>query len=110
MTGPVEEAGQTARSVVSALGSQPAMLAMVVANFAFLVFIFYALNAARESREKLLNQVFENSREIQQILTKCKVDAGFRVRRPTVPPLPIGEKPPSIPDDPPKPTTSGEHK
>jgi hypothetical protein len=101
MTGPVEEVGQTARSIISGLSSQPATLALIVANFALLAFIFYALHGAAASREKLLNQVFENGKEIQQLLAKCKVDAKFR--GPVLRPRPIGEKPPPEPNDPPKP-------
>jgi hypothetical protein len=70
--GPVEEAGQTARSFIDALKGQPATLAMAVVNFALLAFIFYALQRAAESREKLLEQVFQNGKELNLLLSQCR--------------------------------------
>jgi hypothetical protein len=70
--GPAEEVGQTARSFIDALKGQPATLAMAVVNFALLAFIFYALQRAAESREKLLEQVFQNGKELNQLLSQCR--------------------------------------
>lgn len=71
--GPVEEAGQTARSFVDALKGQPATLALIVANAAMLVFMFYALSKAAQFRDSLLNQQFVYQREVSQLLAKCVV-------------------------------------
>jgi hypothetical protein len=73
---PIEEAGQTARSFIDALKGQPAVLTLSFINFALLIFIFYALQQAAGFREKLLNQVFENGRELSQIISTCKVSGG----------------------------------
>jgi uncharacterized membrane protein len=70
--GPVEEVGQTARSFIDALKGQPAVLTLSFINFALLIFIFYALQQAAAFREKLLNQVFENGKELNQLLTQCR--------------------------------------
>jgi hypothetical protein len=70
--GAPEEIGQTARSFIDALKGQPATLAMAVVNFALLAFIFYALQRAAESREKLLEQVFQNGKELNQLLSQCR--------------------------------------
>jgi hypothetical protein len=43
-------------------------LALTVANFALLVFIFYALNSAAKYREGLMLQVFENSKRIHELV------------------------------------------
>jgi hypothetical protein len=71
--GPVEEAGQTARSFVDALKGQPATLALIVANAAMLVFMFYALSKAAQFRDSLLNQQFVYQREVSLLLAKCIV-------------------------------------
>jgi hypothetical protein len=67
-----EEAGQTARSFIDALKGQPAVLALSVANFALLAFIFYALQSAAQYRQTLLDQVFKNGQELNQLLASCK--------------------------------------
>jgi hypothetical protein len=110
--GPVEEVGQTARGIISALGAQPAVLALTVANFALLAFIFYALHAAGKFREALLNQVFANTARIHEMVQQRSMPCPDRTRwhrTPTLQPHPIDEKPPPVEDDPPKPATSGEH-
>jgi uncharacterized membrane protein len=71
--GPVEEVGQTARSFIDALKGQPAVLTLSFINFALLIFIFYALQQAAAFREKLLNQVFTNGRELSQIMANCRI-------------------------------------
>ena len=73
MTGPVEEAGSTARGFIEALKGQPAVLALSVANFALIAFIFYALSAAGKFRETLMNQVFANTAQIHEILKQRSV-------------------------------------
>jgi hypothetical protein len=71
--GPVEEAGQTARSFIDALKGQPATLALIIANAAMLVFMFYALSKAAQFRDSLLNQQFVYQREVSLLLAKCVV-------------------------------------
>jgi hypothetical protein len=71
--GPVEEAGQTARSFIEALRQQPATLALIVANISLLVFIFYALAKGAEFRDQSLKNQFELMRETSLLLSKCIV-------------------------------------
>jgi hypothetical protein len=71
--GTSEEVGQTARTFIEALKGQPAVLALSVINFALLVFIFYALTQAAQFREKLLNQVFQNGKELNQLMAQCRI-------------------------------------
>jgi hypothetical protein len=110
--GPVEEAGSTARSLIDALKAQPVVLALMVMIFGLLLFQFYALHGAGKFRETLINQVFQNTATIHEILKQRSVTCPDRTRwhrTPTLQPHPIGEKPPPVSDDPPKPATSGEH-
>lgn len=71
--GPVEEAGKVAGGVVSALGMQPAVLALIVANLAMLVFIFYALNVGAGFRDQMLKAQFEYQHKVSDLLSKCVV-------------------------------------
>ena len=68
MAGPIEEAGSTARSLISALGTNPAQLGMLVLIFGLLVFFFYAQREAGKFRETMMQQVLENSKTIHSIL------------------------------------------
>lgn len=71
--GPVEEGVKVAGGVVNALGSQPAVLALIVANLAMLAFMFYAMSAAANFRNEMLKQQYDYQREVSQLLSKCVV-------------------------------------
>lgn len=71
-----EEVGQTARSFIDALKSQPATLALIVVNFAMLVFMFYALTKAAQFRDSLLAQQFEYQHKTAELLARCIVPDG----------------------------------
>ena len=68
MTGPVEEAGSTARSLISALSGNPTQLGLLVLIFGLLLFFFYAQREAGKFRETMMHQVLENSKTIHSIL------------------------------------------
>lgn len=91
--GPVEEAGATARSLIDGLKAQPAVLALIIANFALLFFIYYALQSSAQSRDKLVQQVVDNSNSIHTMLQQRSVscpDPTFRLQsdesKPVTPP------------------------
>jgi hypothetical protein len=86
--GPVEEAGKVASGLIDALKAQPAVLALTLANLSMLAFIFYALHGAAQYREKILNQVFENGKEMQQLLARCVVPTRTYTTEPI---KPLGE-------------------
>jgi hypothetical protein len=71
--GPAEEAGKAVSGFVEALKGQPAVLALSVANLALLVFIYYALHSGAAFRQQLVQQVFENSNRIHEILQQRSV-------------------------------------
>jgi membrane-anchored glycerophosphoryl diester phosphodiesterase (GDPDase) len=66
--GPSEEIGQTARSFFEVMKTQPAVLALIVANMALLFFIYYALQSAAVSRNQLVTQILDNSNAIHALL------------------------------------------
>jgi hypothetical protein len=71
--GPAEEAGKVASGFIEALKGQPAVLALSVANLALLAFIYYALHSGATFRQQLVEQVFENSKQIHQMLQQRSV-------------------------------------
>jgi hypothetical protein len=71
--GVADEAGQTARSFIDALKAQPATLALIVANIAMLVFMFYALAKAAEFRHQMLDGQLEYQKHVTELLSKCVV-------------------------------------
>jgi hypothetical protein len=73
MTGPVEEVGSTARSLIDAMKGHPATLALTIANLALLIFIYYALHSGAQFREKMLDQVLANSSAIHTMLSQRSV-------------------------------------
>lgn len=84
MTGPVEEVGATARSLIEGFKGQPAVLALIIANFALLAFMFYALKGAAEIRNTLVEQVLDNSKAIHTMLQQravvCPDPGGLRLQ------------------------------
>ena len=79
--GPVEEVGETSRSLIDAMKGQPAVLALSLVNLALLVFIFYAAHGAAQFRETLIRQVLENSAKIHELIQQRGVQC------PPCPPL-----------------------
>ena len=68
MAGPIEEAGSTTRSLITALSGNPTQLGMLVLIFGLLLFFFYAQREAGKFRETMMHQVLENSKTIHSIL------------------------------------------
>ena len=68
MAGPIEEAGSTTRSLITALSGNPTQLGMLVLIFGLLLFFYYAQREAGRFRETMMNQVLENSKTIHSIL------------------------------------------
>lgn len=74
------ETGETVRSIVSVLGSQPMALGMIVSNFVMLGFLFYAQAQNHEAwadnnarRAELGNAVLKYSQDTNALLAKCVV-------------------------------------
>ena len=71
--GPLDDAGKAAVGIVDALKVQPTVLALTLANFTLLGFMFYALSGAASSREIIIKQVLENSASIHAMLQQRAV-------------------------------------
>ena len=85
--GAVEEGAKVAGGFIEALKGQPAVLALLVANFSLLIFMFYALHGAGKFREQMMTQVFENSNRIHDMMQKRAVACppGTRSEMPSIP-------------------------
>lgn len=87
MTGPVEEAGATARSIIDVLRSEPLSLALVVMNVLLLALFFYVIQTATSVRHAELERVFAAQEKTNQLLYNCVPRSNY-----TVEPLkPLGE-------------------
>jgi len=78
--GVTEEAGLTARSLISVLGSQPLALAMIVSNFLLLAFVWYsdiennrAWQVANAQRSENARMFAEYAQQTNTLLAKCVV-------------------------------------
>ena len=74
--GAVEEAGKVANSVVSALGSRPMTLAMIMTNFALIIFLFYSQSQFYQQRQESVKIFLEQQQQVQLLLSKCIVPEG----------------------------------
>jgi hypothetical protein len=71
--GPVESGEHVAISFIDALKSQPATLALIVANVTLLGFLFYALSGAAKFRQDMLTAQYEYQRHVTELLSRCVV-------------------------------------
>jgi len=70
-----EEAGQTARSFIDVFRGNAAMLALIAANVAMMVFTFYALLRAGEMRDNNFKEQMAYQRHVDELLSRCVVPA-----------------------------------
>jgi hypothetical protein len=69
--GPVEEAGQTARSLVDALKRDPFSLSMIVINVLLLGYLYLQGITAEKDRQQERELLYQNRREVGELLAKC---------------------------------------
>jgi hypothetical protein len=98
--GPSEEAGKVATSFIDALKTQPATLALIVANLAMLGFLFYALAGAADFRQQMISQQYEYQKHVAELLARCVIPGtgsrGDLGAEPPKPPLPTTPEPPKL--------------
>src|SRR3974390_2848799 len=80
MAGPIEEAGSTTRSLITALSGNPTQLGMLVLIFGLLLFFFYAQREAARFRETMMQQVLEKSKMKKTIKKNKTINAILRDR------------------------------
>ena len=71
MAGPIEEGAKAATSFIDALKAQPLSLALVVMNIGLLGFLYYSGIVAHNERKTEMQMLYENRREMAQLLYQC---------------------------------------
>ena len=106
--GAVEEAGQTARTVITTIGSQPLVLALVLMNMALLVFTFYQNHEMTQTRERTGQLIVTWQTEVSKLLANCVPMRDMQDMLKQIQPQPQPPSPPvqrqSLPEPVPLPT------
>jgi hypothetical protein len=89
--GPVEEVGKAAQGFMTAMTSQPVMLGMVTIVLALIAMLFVTIRAASELRRAEVTMIFEQQKQVQDILSRCIVpqQRGGLDLLPPLPTLPL---------------------
>ena len=64
--GPIEEAGDTARTIVAALKSTPGILALVIFNLAFMGIVAWVQHSNGERWEKLMEMTLKQCTGVEK--------------------------------------------
>jgi hypothetical protein len=67
----LQEGGRAVSSFFEAMKSQPLALALCVMNVGLLGFLYYSAVEAHGERNKEMELLYENRREMAQLLYKC---------------------------------------
>jgi hypothetical protein len=71
--GAVEEGAKLTGSFFEALKREPLSLALVVMNMALLLFFYVLLTRVADQREREVNLLYEDKKEVRELLAKCVV-------------------------------------
>jgi hypothetical protein len=71
--GAVEEVGKATGGFIEALKREPLSLALVVMNLSLLGFFWLILNAVAAQREREVNLLYEDKKEVRELIAKCVV-------------------------------------
>jgi len=71
--GAVEEVGKATGSFIDSLKREPLSLALVLMNLALLGFFWLILNAIAAQREREVNLLYEDKKEVRELISKCVV-------------------------------------
>lgn len=71
--GAVEESAKLAGGFMEALKREPLSLALVVMNLSLLGFFWLILNAVAAQREREINLLYEDKKEVRELIAKCVV-------------------------------------
>lgn len=71
MSGPVEEAGATARSFFEVMRNQPLALALAIMNVALLALVYYNGVISERERTESLRLLYDNRKYVGDLLAHC---------------------------------------
>jgi hypothetical protein len=104
--GVVEESAKAAGSFIDALKREPLSLALVLMNLALLGFFWLILNAVAAQREREVNLMYEDKKEVRELISKCVVPPRTELQNRADlplnlwPPLPVPRPPEADQDQP----------
>jgi hypothetical protein len=73
MSGPVEEGAKLANTFMDSLKREPLSLALVVMNLCLLFFFYLILAAVSAQREREVNLMYADKKQISDLLVKCAI-------------------------------------
>lgn len=71
-----QEAGETARSIVSGLSSNPLVLALVVIDLATIGLLYWSAMSAERERRESLKLLYGNRELVAKLLSSCTPTAA----------------------------------
>jgi hypothetical protein len=71
--GALEEGSKVILSWTDALKKEPLSLALVLMNLALLFFFWMILNAVAAQREREVNLLYEDKKEVRELISRCIV-------------------------------------
>lgn len=74
--GPIGEAGATARTLVTALGANPYVLASVVINLGLIGLLYWQGVIGERERTVERTLLYQNRSETAQLLSRCNIQPG----------------------------------
>jgi hypothetical protein len=93
MAGPVEEAGKVASGLVTAMGSNPVLLGLVIVILSLIAMVFFTIRAASEARKNEFEMIFTQQKQVQDILSRCVVQPSQRGALELIPLPPLPTRP-----------------
>lgn len=69
--GPIEEGGETVRTLISSMKESPITLALVLFNLCLLVLLYFNGVSARASTERLYMTMMEQEKRTAEMLYNC---------------------------------------
>jgi hypothetical protein len=105
MGGPIEEGAKIATGLIDSLKTQPLSLALVLMNICLLGFFWLILTKVAEQRQREVQLLYEDKKEVRELIARCIVPdrTNLRIQKGTplptlpLPPLPLpfpGQKEP----------------
>ena len=69
--GVTEEAGKAVGGVVTAIGTQPMALALVVMNLLLLAYLFYVQSSSNKQRQETVGLIVHQQQDTEKLLANC---------------------------------------
>jgi hypothetical protein len=92
MAGVTEEVGKATGSFIDALKREPLSLALVLMNLALLAFCYVILTTVAAQRKEEVSLLYQDKKEVRELLAKCVVPDRMRSPSGSMPQLPLPYK------------------